>query len=88
MKTKNESNKTVIIELIDNGCGMSQKTIGKILGSKFFSTKGSRGTGIGLSVTQKVINEHKGTLEIKSTPGEGSTFCLHLPLVTDLHTSS
>ena len=75
-----QTDKYVIIELSDNGCGMPQESIKKIMMSSFlFSTKGSRGTGLGLTVTHKIIQEHCGKLHIKSEPGKGSSFRISLP---------
>ena len=46
----------------------------------FHSTKGNRGTGIGLAVTKKIVDEHEGSISVKSTPGEGTTFTVRLPV--------
>ena len=45
----------------------------------FFSSKGSRGTGLGLAVSQKILKEHGGRILVESRPGEGSRFVLELP---------
>ena len=45
----------------------------------FRSTKGGRGTGLGLAVSKKIVEEHGGTIEVKSAPGEGTTVILALP---------
>jgi signal transduction histidine kinase len=45
----------------------------------FHSTKGNRGTGLGLAVIKKIIDEHEGTINVKSSPTEGTTFTVHLP---------
>lgn len=63
----------------DNGCGISEKDLAK-MGKAFFSTKGSEGTGLGLSVTYKVIEEHKGSVDVDSSQGAGTTFTVSLPL--------
>jgi two-component system sporulation sensor kinase B len=62
----------------DDGTGMNPETIEKIKGG-MYSTKGSKGTGLGLLVIQKVIEEHRGTLKIESEEGEGSTFLIDVP---------
>ena len=74
-----QTDKYVIIELTDNGCGMPEEYIQKIMMSTFFSTKGSRGTGLGLTVTRKIIQEHNGKLYIKSELNKGTTFRISLP---------
>ena len=66
------------IAVRDTGCGMSQETLAKLF-TVFFSTKGSKGTGLGLPVTKKIIEEHGGRLDVKSIEGEGTTFAICLP---------
>ncbi len=63
----------------DNGCGISEEYLAK-LGKTFFSTKGSEGTGLGLSVTYKVIEEHRGNVQVDSKIGAGTTFTVTLPI--------
>jgi signal transduction histidine kinase len=46
----------------------------------FHSTKGNRGTGLGLAVTKKIVDEHEGSISVKSNPGEGTTFTVRLPV--------
>ncbi len=63
----------------DNGCGIATGDLPR-LGKAFFSTKGAQGTGLGLSVTYKVIEEHRGTISVDSQPGQGTTFVVTLPI--------
>lgn len=63
----------------DNGYGISEENLSK-LGKAFFSTKGSEGTGLGLSVTYKVIAEHKGNVQVDSKVGAGTIFTVTLPV--------
>jgi len=69
---------TADLSVTDNGCGMSPETQKKLFAS-FFSTKGSRGTGLGLAVTRKILREHGGDLFVRSEEGVGSTFTCRLP---------
>ena len=62
----------------DNGSGMSPEVQDKLFTS-FFSTKGAKGTGLGLLVTQKLIEEHQGTIEVESQQDQGTTFTIRLP---------
>ncbi len=62
----------------DTGCGMSADVKKKIFQS-FFSTKGTEGTGIGLMITKKIIDEHKGEITAESKVGVGSTFVIRIP---------
>ena len=64
----------------DNGSGMSAEVKSRLF-SSFFSTKGPQGTGLGLLVTSKLIEEHKGTIQVESEPSEGTTFTIRLPLI-------
>ncbi len=67
------------VKIRDNGSGISEEDLSK-LGRAFFSTKGSEGTGLGLSVTYKVIAEHKGDVQVDSKVGDGTTFTVTLPV--------
>jgi signal transduction histidine kinase len=73
-----ESNK-VHVAVSDDGMGIPQEAQEKIY-NLFFSTKGRRGTGIGLAVTKKIVEEHGGALQFKSIEGEGTTFYLAFPV--------
>jgi PAS domain S-box-containing protein len=78
VRTRHEKESGATFEVIDNGCGMDEETQSKIF-AEFFSTKGGRGTGLGLLVTQKIVNEHGGTMDVASQPGEGTVFTIRLP---------
>jgi signal transduction histidine kinase len=65
-------------QVVDSGCGMDQETRAKIFHS-FFSTKGSRGTGLGLMITKKIVDEHGGIIEMESDTGKGTRFIIRLP---------
>ncbi|WP_435016890.1 ATP-binding protein [Tundrisphaera sp. TA3] len=67
------------VVVADNGVGISPDEVDGIF-QVFASTKGSRGTGLGLSVSQKIIREHGGTIAIDSEVGKGSTFTIELPV--------
>jgi signal transduction histidine kinase len=65
-------------QVLDNGCGMSD-VIKKNIFQRFFSTKGSEGTGIGLMISKKIIDEHNGEIEVESQEGAGAKFIIRLP---------
>ena len=69
----------VRIVVSDNGEGMSQATQ-KQLFEPFISTKGLRGTGLGLVVTKKIVDEHGGNIQVNSKRGEGTSFIITLPI--------
>jgi signal transduction histidine kinase len=64
--------------VIDNGCGMNAETGEKIF-QRFFTTKGSKGTGLGLMLTRKIINEHGGFVDFESERDKGTVFIVRLP---------
>ncbi|MHC1744830.1 MAG: sensor histidine kinase [Syntrophobacteraceae bacterium] len=66
----------------DNGCGMDEVTREKIL-KGFYSTKGSRGTGLGLMIAQKIVAEHGGTMRVETEEGKGATFIVRLPVIAE-----
>lgn len=68
----------LIFEVADNGAGMDQDVKQKIF-TTFFTTKGGKGTGLGLLTTRKIVQEHGGRIETDSAPDQGSTFCIRLP---------
>jgi two-component system, sporulation sensor kinase E len=68
----------VLMRFIDHGCGISAEVVRRV-GEPFFTTK-EHGTGLGLMVSQKVIQDHGGTLELKSRPGWGTTIEITLPV--------
>ena len=75
-----EDGQYIEIELADTGCGIPQENIEKIF-DPFFTTKEvGHGTGLGLAVSYGIISRHRGTIEVKSSPGKGTTFVVRLPL--------
>jgi two-component system, NtrC family, sensor kinase len=69
----------LVIQVIDNGAGIPPSMMSHMF-ELFHSTKGNRGTGIGLAVAKKIVEEHDGTINVKSTIGAGTTFTLRLPV--------
>jgi two-component system NtrC family sensor kinase len=72
----------VRITVADNGAGMDAATLADIF-NLFVSTKGAKGTGLGLTVSRKILHEHGGDITASSAPGRGSTFVLEFPLVRE-----
>lgn len=68
----------VVYEIEDNGVGMDRGTMEKMF-TLFFSSKGSRGTGLGMFIASQIIEQHSGNIEVSSQPGEGSLFRVRLP---------
>jgi len=65
-------------QVTDNGCGMDEETRKKIF-QIFFSSKGSRGTGLGLMIAKKIVDEHGGLIDLSSEKGNGTVFRVRLP---------
>ena len=78
VETSLEKDLFVVFDVRDNGSGMTDEVKARLFAS-FFSTKGSQGTGLGLLVTGKLIEEHKGTIDVTSQLGQGTTFTIRLP---------
>jgi len=70
----------VVLELSDTGVGMTNEVKQRCF-EPFFSTKGESGTGLGLSMVHGIIRRHKGTIEIQSKEGEGTTVIIRLPIL-------
>ena len=72
-------NERAILRLSDTGTGMTENVRQRCL-EPFFSTKGERGTGLGLSMVYGIIQRHRGEMQIHSALGKGTTFVVSLPL--------
>ena len=68
-------------QIRDNGCGMDSEAIGKLF-RPFFTSK-RKGTGLGLPVSKKIIDDHGGSIRVHSRPGGGSVFTINLPSKSD-----
>lgn len=77
VRTRDEGG-DLVFEVADNGCGMDQEVKAKVF-TTFFTTKGGKGTGLGLLTTRKIVQEHGGRMEMDSTVERGSVFRIRLP---------
>jgi nitrogen-specific signal transduction histidine kinase len=71
---------SVVLEVEDDGCGMKAEVLQRCLEPNF-TTKGSRGMGLGLALVVGVLQRHLGHIEVHSERGHGTTFRLHFPRV-------
>jgi signal transduction histidine kinase len=78
-----ENNDNIYIQISDTGHGVSEENIKNIF-EPFFTTKEvGEGTGLGLSVSQGIINDHNGDIHVESRIGKGTTFTIRLPLYNE-----
>jgi signal transduction histidine kinase len=73
-------NRSIQVQVIDNGGGIEPDQLDDIF-TPFFSSKGQKGTGLGLAVAKKVVEEHQGRIVVASRPGKGATFTIFLPIL-------
>ena len=73
-----QSQNELIVSILDTGGGIPAENLGRLF-DPYFTTR-SRGFGLGLSIVERIIQEHNGRIEIKSPPGKGATFTIFLPL--------
>ena len=78
---QNQGQAGVRLEVSDNGCGIPPENLGAIF-KPFFTTK-QAGTGLGMAIIQKIIEEHGGTIAVDSEMGRGTTVKIYLPLNQD-----
>ncbi|MBI4766256.1 MAG: response regulator [Deltaproteobacteria bacterium] len=74
--------KKILLEVKDNGMGIDRE-VGQKIFNIFFSTKGSRGTGLGLLLSRKIVQEHGGEILFHSEPRKGSVFQVILPILEE-----
>lgn len=75
----NNNCQSLVIEVKDNGCGMSEEVKAKIF-TPFFSTKSRSGTGLGLAITARMISLHQGEFYVESEPDQGTKFRILVPI--------
>jgi len=73
-----EEKDCIRFEVSDNGIGMDQDTLENIF-TLFFSSKGHQGTGLGLFISNQIIQQHGGSIKVESTPSQGSHFNIRMP---------
>jgi len=72
------TNHQAFVDIQDNGMGIPQNQLDALF-QAFHSTKGQGGTGLGLTVVKKIVEEHNGSIRVSSPPGEGTTFTIRIP---------
>jgi signal transduction histidine kinase len=78
LRTRKKPDGSIVYQVQDNGCGMTAEVRSSLF-QRFFSTKGSDGTGIGLMISKKIVDQHNGEITVESEEGVGSTFVVRIP---------
>jgi signal transduction histidine kinase len=69
----------ILVEIRDDGPGIAEESLGRLF-EPFFTTKSAGdGTGLGLSISRQIVMEHGGSIDVETSPGEGSAFLVRLP---------
>jgi PAS domain S-box-containing protein len=72
--------KLIYLKVKDSGCGISRNDLPYIFDPFYTTKKEGKGVGLGLSTTFGIIDRHKGTIQVKSEPGQGAEFVIELPI--------
>jgi PAS domain S-box-containing protein len=73
-----EEGNAILFRVSDNGVGMARETMDNMF-TLFFSSKGSRGTGLGLFISNEIVQQHRGSIQVESAPGRGTEFKITIP---------
>ncbi len=79
--TKYSRGEYVVVAIKDSGCGISPEDLSKVF-NPFFTRK-AEGTGLGLPITQRILHQHNGIIDVQSKVNEGTTFYIKLPVPRD-----
>ncbi len=81
VRTSKQGNRCVL-EVEDTGTGIEAEHLPHIFEPSFTTKPPGQGTGLGLSIAYRIVEEHGGTLEVRTTVGRGSTFLMYLPTLS------
>lgn len=83
VRTHNPDKATIQIDIVDNGIGISSEDLPHLFEPFFSAKQKSSGIGLGLAIVHGIVQSHQGRVKIDSTPGEGTTMSIILPLKTE-----
>jgi len=72
-----------VTRVVDQGCGMTPEQVAHVFDPFFTTRQAMGGTGLGLSITHRIVQQHQGIVSVESTPAQGTTFSVSLPLPAD-----
>jgi two-component system, NtrC family, sensor kinase len=81
MKTSNPDENIIKLEIIDNGSGIAPEDLPHIFEPFFSSKQKVSGTGLGLAIVHGIVQSHKGTIDVVSEVGNGTTISISLPVI-------
>lgn len=70
-----------VLEIADSGIGIEPENLGRIFEAFYTSKEAGKGNGLGLMVASRIVNDHRGTIEVESTLGQGTEFRIHFPWI-------
>jgi len=82
-KLKNEYDSSFTIRIADTGIGIDPTHLPYLFQPFYRATDDGKGAGLGLSIAREIVEAHKGTISVESTVGEGTTFSITLPILTE-----
>ncbi|MEX2213530.1 MAG: PAS domain-containing protein, partial [Phycisphaeraceae bacterium] len=81
--TREGAGQVAVLTISDQGVGMDEGVMRHMF-EPFYTTKGrGKGTGLGLAIVHGIVTQHRGQVDVRSSPGEGTTFQIELPIVKD-----
>ena len=72
-------NNEIVLEIADTGTGITKENLNKIFDPLFTTKEQDKGTGLGLFVVKRIVDEYRGKIEVRSEPGKGTTFVIRFP---------
>jgi signal transduction histidine kinase len=78
-----EEDGSIVVRVADDGPGIPPECLGRLFEPFYTTKRAGDGTGLGLAISRRIVSDHGGSIEVESTGGEGSRFCVRLPIRGD-----